>query len=754
MSESARARATSQNQVTVQINPGDFVRFRDFLVKRVGLAPDKMATIVKATPAKLYAAGTIVGIDESDMAQAIAEFLNVPYTDQLNAGEPQLDVLSHSFCLMHGVIPLHDTAGQSLFAMSNPFDWELMDAIEKRSGRAHGLRLIIAAPLTITTLLRERGTADKQTGKSLADNARTNLFDILDTVTPQGEAEEQADNENEYEILSTEQMQQIGHLPPVVRLVNIILTDAVNRGASDIHFEPHETVLQVRFRVDGVLVDAMKIPKPMQAPTTSRIKIISGLDIAEHRKPQDGRSRMRLQERRIDLRVSSLPSQFGEKIVIRLLDGSMNLVHLDRLTLAPDILRSFKRSLSSPQGIVLVTGPTGSGKSTTLYAALNHLKTSTKNIITVENPIEYQMVGVTQVQIEPKAGMTFAAGLRSILRQDPNIIMVGEIRDRETAEIAMEAAQTGHLLLSTAHTNDCTGTIARLLDLGIEPFQVAASVIGILGQRLVRKLCPVCAVERPPSAEAQELLRDRATLPDIATWKAGAGCQECQQSGYKRRMGIHEFLEITDQIRELISARAPEHVLRDAARAAGMRTLLEDGIAKAASGLTTLEEVLRVAPQYDVKPTGMDKAAAPLTTARPASASWQASTPAADAAASTEPMILIIEDEEDTRAMIELLLKKDGYRTMAVADGIEALLAMGKHPFDLVLSDINMPNLDGLTLLTMSKQKGLTAPVIFLTADSNKDQEQKGLELGAIDYITKPIKKEVLLLRVKRAVGK
>ncbi|MBH0200320.1 MAG: type II/IV secretion system protein [Nitrospira sp.] len=755
MSELARARATSQNQAMGRIGPGDFARFRDFLVKRVGLTPDKVTTIAKTSPAKLYAAGTVVGIDESDMAHAIAEFLNVPYADQLNAGEPQLDILPPSFCLMHGVIPLRDTAGQSIFAVSNPFDWELMDAIEKRSVRGHRPRVIIAAPLTITTLLRERGAADKQTGKSLAATTRDDLFDILETVTPQGEAEERAGKDDEYEVLSAEQMQEVGHLPPVVRLVNMILSDAVKRGASDIHFEPHETVLQVRFRVDGVLIDAMKIPKPMQAPTTSRIKIISGLDIAEHRKPQDGRSRMRLQARRIDLRVSILPSQFGEKIVIRLLDGSMNLVHLDRLTLAPDILRSFKRSLSNPQGVVLVTGPTGSGKSTTLYAALNQLKTPTKNIITVENPIEYQMVGVTQVQIEPKAGMTFAAGLRSILRQDPNIIMVGEIRDRETAEIAMEAAQTGHLLLSTVHTNDSTGTIIRLLDLGIEPFQVAASVIAILGQRLVRKICPACAVERPPSAEALELLGDRATLPDIATWKGGAGCQACQQSGYKGRMGIHELLEVTDQLRELISARAPEHVIRDTARAAGMRTLLEDGIAKAASGLTTLEEVLRVAPQYDAKPTGTDKAAAPLTTAQPIPASQPISAPAAvDTGAATEPMILIIEDEEDTRAMIELLLKKAGYRTMAVADGIEALLAMGKHAFDLVLSDINMPNLDGFTLLTMSKQKGLTAPVIFLTADNNTKQEQKGLELGALDYITKPIKKEVLLLRVKRAIGK
>ena len=348
MSELARSRATSQNQAMGRIDPSDFARFREFLITRVGLTPDKVATIAKTSPAKLYAAGIIIGIDESDMAQAVAEFFNVPYTAQLNTSELQINVLPSSFCLMHGVVPLRDATEQSLFAISNPFDWDLMDAIEKRLARGHRPHVIIATPLTITTFLREHNTADKQFGKSLATNAREDLYDILETVTPQGEAEEGADKDTEYEVLTSEQMQQIGHLPPVVRLVNMILTDAVKRGASDIHFEPHETALQVRFRVDGMLIDAMKIPKPMQAPTTSRIKIISGLDISEQRKPQDGRSRMRLQERRIDLRVSSLPSQFGEKIVIRLLDSSMNLVNLDRLTLTPDVLRNFKRSLSCP----------------------------------------------------------------------------------------------------------------------------------------------------------------------------------------------------------------------------------------------------------------------------------------------------------------------------------------------------------------------------------------------------------------------
>ncbi|MDH5641491.1 MAG: GspE/PulE family protein, partial [Nitrospira sp.] len=590
MGEPLQIREATRKHGNVKLSFSDFIRFRSFLALRAGLDPDRTVTLVRTIPAKLYAAGSIVGIDEVAMANAIAEFLSLPYSEHLNDRDPQFDILPSSFCITHGVVPLRDSSGQLLFTVSNPFDLELLDNLEKRFARTGELRLMIAAPFAITALLREHSSINKLTTKSMEAHAREDFFQILETVTPEGHAEQQPVQEEEYEVLSTEQMEQIGNLPPVVRLVNMILTDAVTRRTSDIHFEPQESLLHVRFRIDGVLVDAMKIPKPMQAPTISRIKIISGLDIAEHRKPQDGRSRLRLQDRRIDLRVSCLPSQFGEKIVIRLLDSNVNLVDLDKLTLAPDILRGLKRGLSSPQGIVLVTGPTGSGKSTTLYAALNYLKSPTKNIITVENPIEYQMTGVTQVQIEPKAGMTFAAGLRSILRQDPNIIMVGEIRDQETATIAMEASQTGHLLLSTLHTNDSTGTIMRLMDLGIEPFQVAASVIGILGQRLVRRLCPDCAVERPLTAETLELLEGRATLPQHVSWKATVGCKRCQLSGYKGRIGIHEYFEVTDHLRELISARAPEHVIREAAKAAGMRTMLEDGIAKAVSGLTTLDE--------------------------------------------------------------------------------------------------------------------------------------------------------------------
>ena len=328
------------------------------------------------------------------------------------------------------------------------------------------------------------------------------------------------------------------------------------------------------------------------------------MDISERRKPQDGRSRLRFEGRRIDLRVSTLPTQFGEKVVIRLLNSDRAILPLDGINLSPDNLRLLQSFLAHAQGMILVTGPTGSGKTSTLYTALNAIKSSSNNIITLEDPIELQLPGVNQMQINTKAGVTFAGGLRSILRQDPNVILVGEIRDQETADIALQAAQTGHLLLSTLHTNDAPATITRLFDLGIQPFLVASSILGILAQRLVRRPCQSCAVPAPPSAETIEKAGGLSRLPANGRWVVGEGCAKCGNTGIKGRIAIHEVLEVTDEIRDLIASRASEQAIRKAAKRAGMRTMFEDGLEKAAQGLTTLEELLRV-----VSPEAVEAAA-------------------------------------------------------------------------------------------------------------------------------------------------
>ncbi len=377
---------------------------------------------------------------------------------------------------------------------------------------------------------------------------------------------------------------------PIVRLVDLLILQAVKEQASDIHIEPGDGVLRTRLRIDGILREVNGPPAHLHSAVTSRIKVLAKLDIAEKRKPQDGRFRLRMEGSEIDLRVSTVPTQFGEKVVMRLLDSSNALLPLERLGLDDAARAQVERMVRAPHGILLVTGPTGSGKTTTLYAALNLINSVERNIITIEDPVEYRLRGVSQVQVNPKAEVTFASALRSFLRQDPDIMMVGEIRDRETAEIAIQAALTGHLVLSTLHTNDAASSLTRLVDMGVEPFLIASSVTGVLAQRLVRVICGKCKEADHPAAGLLAQLQ----VGDGSRWFRGAGCPTCKQTGYKGRVGIFELLPMGEAIKNLVVSRAPAHAIRDAARKAGMRTLRDDGLAKAAAGATTIEEVIRV----------------------------------------------------------------------------------------------------------------------------------------------------------------
>ncbi len=403
--------------------------------------------------------------------------------------------------------------------------------------------------------------------------------------------EEEAAAEEE---VSIDRLREMVDEAPVVKLVNVILDQAIREGASDIHIEPHRHGLHVRYRIDGVLHDVMSPPKNLKAALTSRIKIVANLDIAERRRPQDGRIHLKVDGRDIDLRVSTLPTMFGEKVVMRILDQSNALISLNRLGMASDVQAQWEELSSKPYGMILVTGPTGSGKTTTLYATLSKINTLDKNIITVEDPVEYQLPRINQVQVNPKAGLTFATGLRSILRQDPDVIMVGEIRDRETAEIAVQAALTGHLVLSTLHTNDAPSAFTRLIDMGIEPFLITSSVIGVLAQRLSRTICPKCKESyRPPREAVRRLSEELAEEEDLVLYR-GAGCDFCRQTGYKGRTGVYELLVVTDRIRERVVRRASANEIRDVARSEGFRTMRDDGIRKVLEGVTTIEEILRV----------------------------------------------------------------------------------------------------------------------------------------------------------------
>lgn len=368
--------------------------------------------------------------------------------------------------------------------------------------------------------------------------------------------------------------------PPVIRLVNSILFDAVRQRASDIHIQPYEEKLQVRFRIDGSLFDQFVIPKASQEEVLSRVKIIGKMNIAEKRLPQDGRASAEIGERQIDLRIASLPTSHGERIVIRLLDKSARLYSLNELGMSAENLKQFQRIIRLEHGLILVTGPTGGGKSTTLYASLQEINTLTANVVTLEDPIEYQLDGISQTQVHEKKGMTFASGLRNVLRQDPDIIMIGEIRDRETAEMAIQSALTGHMVFSTLHTNDAASAVTRLLDLGIEPFLVASSLVGVLSQRLVRRICDQC--------HGQCISVD-----------SSASCENCRNTGFRGRLGVFELMVVNDEIRSLIQSRSNASLIKETACRNGMQTLSRDGQSKVAKGLTTEDEVMRITMQVD-----------------------------------------------------------------------------------------------------------------------------------------------------------
>jgi len=396
------------------------------------------------------------------------------------------------------------------------------------------------------------------------------------------------------EVASSDDLLDVVNRPPVIRLVNDILFRALQLRASDVHIHPYETKIQIRYRVDGILYDTLGLNRNVLPLVISRIKVMAGMDIAERRMPQDGRCSVRLGQREIDLRVSTVPTSYGERSVLRILDKSTGLFTLDELGLSKEDLESFDRTINRSHGVIFVTGPTGSGKSTTLYACLNRIDSIQKNVMTIEDPIEYQLEGISQMQVASKKGVTFVNALRHVLRQDPDVIMVGEVRDEETAAMCIQSSLTGHLVFSTLHTNDAAGAISRLLDFGVEPYLASSSLIAILAQRLVRRICPVCKETCKPSAkELKELAMEPDQLKD-AQFHKGAGCNKCYDTGYRGRIGIYELLPINEEIRDMIYRRESAGAIKKRALQFGMKTLRMDGARKVIEGITTVAEVLRI----------------------------------------------------------------------------------------------------------------------------------------------------------------
>jgi len=666
---------------------------------------------------------------EEHIYRTLSKQLRIPMVSLKNkrVGPEILDLVPAKICHQKRVIPIGLKNNVLWIAMGNPTDYGTLDDIAFLTG--YQVSAAIAPEKEILDhAVRFYPPSEEESfeigNSEYAADAVQVLEDLRDT-----------------EDIDFNKLSKAAKGGVIRQLTNGIILNAIKMRASDIHIEPKEEDVIVRYRIDGIMHDVMDFAKNAQAAAISRIKIMANLDITQRRKPQDGRARVRIGDAVYDLRVSSLPTNYGEKMVMRVHQPQATMP-LSGLGVPQKELLLFQDMLARPQGLILVTGPTGSGKTTTLYAALNYLYSPAINIVTIEDPIEYSIKGINQVHVNTAAGLTFAKGLRSLLRQDPNVVMIGEIRDLETATIALQAAQTGHLVLSTLHTNDAASAITRLIDLGIEPYVIASSLLGIIAQRLVRKIHPDC--RKVTEIDPAILARFQAT--SFNEFKMGTGCAGCQQTGYQGRLGIYEVLEVNPEVAGLITSAAPDQDIFSAARRAGMRSMSEDGFDKAREGITTLEEILRTAPPPEPSQIEVSGKSKDTQTEKISSASR-----AVDKKVRRD-RIMIVDDDEAIRRIVKKILESEFYDVDSAANGKEGLNKVFENPPDLIIVDYMMPGMSGIEFIEKLKSHSQLSliPAIMLTATDTEESEIKALTVGADDWIQKPIHKQRLLVRVKR----
>ncbi|MFL5580654.1 MAG: ATPase, T2SS/T4P/T4SS family [Gemmatimonadaceae bacterium] len=745
-----------------------------------GLLSPEQAAGLRAEAQESYwehAVRTRAATDEA-IVEALAKRFRMRVAD-LGLVAPQArDAVPEQLARKFRILPLAVSDSTLDVATADPNDLDAERSLAFATGRT--VRMHIASPLRISERIDEVYRPESAVEK------------ILESVTGNYEVQSVSDAAPDDDI----GLGGKGNERPVIRLVDHILAEGITTRASDIHLEPEENGVAVRYRIDGVLRDSMNLPRAAGLPLVSRVKIMSGLDIADRMRPQDGRARVMVNGNRVDLRVSTLPSAHGEKVVIRVLDTKNSLLSLDSLGLAPDQRARIDRLLDTREGIILVTGPTGSGKTTTLYSTLGQLKGKGVNIITVEDPVEYRIQGVVQVQVNEKAGLTFASALRSILRQDPDVVLIGEIRDRETAQIAIQASLTGHLVFSTLHTNDAASSVTRLADIGVENYKIGNAVKGVIAQRLIRRLCPNCrqATSEPPPERTQRFLP-----PSVQLYRA-AGCDHCAQTGYRGRLAIQEVLVTNPDVERAISAGESAERIAEAARQGGMKSLFEAGIYHIEQGTTTIEELLRVvevpaeapprASEFTARvssapvreepgradengggshsPRTSGPRARPLASrpATPRSAPVVGAT-TGDAfelvedfagglkrnggGAEAGATILLVEDEAGLRMVLRDLLEREGFRVVEAGDGVQALDEIDRAGPDVVVLDLNLPRLDGYGVLSQLRSRRHTAnlPVLVLTARGDEDSEVRVFEFGANDYLAKPFRPRALSARLR-----
>ena len=704
--------------------------------------------------------------DEQILA-AIAKRFRLPIAEMGLLDTRARENLPENLVRRFNVLPLRMTDSFLEVATANPFDIDAEKMLAFATGRE--VRMLLGSPSKI----RER--VDQLYGG--AEEAVHKILGGLEDADVQQLEDESGDVAASAEEAST---------APIVRLVDMMLADGISSRASDVHVEPVEGGVVVRYRIDGVLRQVMKIPRSAGVPLISRIKIMSGLDIADRRRPQDGRARVSVNGSPVDLRISTLPATHGEKVVIRVLNAKATVLSLDSLGMSEDERDQIGKLLTNKEGIILVTGPTGSGKTTTLYSALRMVQSEGVNIVTVEDPVEYRLgENIVQVQVNEKAGLTFATALRSILRQDPDVVLVGEIRDHETAQIAVQASLTGHLVLSTLHTNDAPNAVTRLVDMGMETYKIATALRGVIAQRLMRRLCQLCRQETRDSVPT----RIKRYIPDGTLLYRAVGCPDCAMTGYRGRFSIVEVLTMNPELERRIGAGATADRIAEAARHTGMKSLWESGLVHVLNGETTLEELLRVTDvPHDDRAGGIGRVPTPapfrVSGQQPAIPSSDGSNNGMATLAGAAGLdlsfelledvitpiledptgrpgknrcVLLVEDEDQLRRVMKDLLEREGYKVAEARDGAQALDEVDRSAPDLIMLDLNLPGiLDGYGVLQRLRSRPSTSqiPVIVLTAKGDEDNEVRVFQMGADDFLTKPFRARALSARLEAVLGR
>jgi type II secretory ATPase GspE/PulE/Tfp pilus assembly ATPase PilB-like protein len=708
----------------------DFGKFKKYLVDRFARSDTERQGLLKGKITDIYSLAGVIGMAERDFAKMIAEFLRLPHVSVVDYENLQVQLLPGEFCRWNLVIPILDDEGNTAFLLSNPFDWELIDVLKKNPPTDQFLRLIITDPPHIRRLLNQKPDQEKKRPSAAAG----------------GEQPEPMEEEGADIPITTTVIEDVGPISeadieqrPVVYVSNNILYTAVIERASDIHIEPKEKDTVVRYRIDGDLRDIFHLKKQTGTMVISRLKALAGIDITERMKPQDGSVEIMVSKRTFKLRLATTSTPNGESLIIRVLEPTAKPKDLSELGMTNAQVRTMADFSTRRYGLILVVGPTGSGKTTTIYSFLSHVDTKSRSLISVEDPVEYRIPNANQQQVNDKAGVTFDALLKSSVRQDPDILYMGEVRDTFSARISVDFASTGHMAISTLHTNNATTAIFRLERLGVVREVMAEALLGIIAQRLLKKLCPFCKAVKPITQAEAELLSP--FTDDLPTHVAHpVGCAKCRE-GYAGREGIYEIIAFDQELLGKIRDGIPISEFRDFIHRRGDYLISHHAVEKVKNLIFTVKDVYEKVLVEEIRSPAKGEEATHARKETPDEPPGAAS-------------ILVVEDDEDNQLLISKILTNQGYDVSVAGDGIDALMILAQKRFDLILSDINMPNLDGFKFLELINQKGIKAPLMFLTARSEEEDEVKGLELGALDYLKKPIKKDALLLRVKRALGR